>query len=339
MELRINGISFHSLAELQEQVSFELYAFLQEWFSPQPFVMGHTSGSTGQPQPVRLYKKDMEASARLTNQFFGITASSVLLLCLSPRYIAGKMMIVRALAAGAMLYEQPVSSLPLESWFEPADLAAMVPMQVASTLAQADGADKLSLISHLLVGGAPVDAGLEARLSALPCAVYATYGMTETVSHVALRRLGIGDAIYAALGNVTFSVDDRMCLIVNAPHLSGKRFVTNDMVRLVDDRHFLWLGRYDNVIICGGLKFSAEELECKIAPFLSHRYYVAAAPDDLLGQRIVLVIESEPYDETVLRQLRVQLAAVLQRFEMPREIRFMPRFQETYSGKVRRVLE
>lgn len=339
MELRINGASFHSLAELHERVSSELYAFLQEWFSPLPFVMGHTSGSTGQPQPIRLYKKDMEASAGLTNRFFGITASSVLLLCLSPRYIAGKMMIVRALSAGAMLYEQPASSLPLASRSEPVDLAAMVPMQVVSTLAQADGADKLSLISHLLVGGAPVDAGLETRLSALPCASYATYGMTETVSHVALRRLGDPDAVYAALGNVTFSVDDRMCLVINAPHLSGKQFVTNDMVRLVDNRHFLWLGRYDNVIISGGLKFSAEELERKIAPFLSHRYYVTAAPDELLGQRIVLMIESEPYDETALHQLRAQLAAVLQRFEMPREIRFMPRFQETYSGKVRRVLE
>ena len=338
MDVKINGSSFQTLSQLQGHVSSELYAFLQDWFSPEPFVWGHTSGSTGIPQAIRLYKRDMQASAELTNRFFDISASSKLLLCLSPRYIAGKMMVVRALSAGAMLYEQPVSSLPLEGWSVPVDLAAMVPMQVASTLSKADGADRLSLISRLLIGGAPVDAALETRLAALPCESYATYGMTETVSHVALRRLGCTDAVYAALGDVTFSVDDRTCLVVHTPHLSGKRFVTNDMVRLIDDRHFIWSGRYDNVIISGGLKFSAEELERKIAPLLFRRYYVTAAPDEFLGQHIVLVIEGEPYDEVALQQLRAQLSGVLQRFEMPREIRFLSRFLETYSGKIRRVL-
>lgn len=339
MEIRINGKSFHSLLQLREQVSPEVYAFLQEWFSPDPFVLGHTSGSTGQPQTIRLYKQDMEASARLTNRFFGMSAASNLLLCLSPRYIAGKMMIVRALSVGAMLYECPVSSLPLENWSGAADLAAMIPMQVASTLSQPGGGEKLSLISYLLVGGAPVDSGLESRLALLPCASYATYGMTETLSHVAVRRIGDADAVYAALGDVTFSTDERTCLVIDAPHLTGRRFVTNDMVRLIDNRHFVWLGRYDNVIISGGLKFSAEELERKIATFLSRRYYMAASPDSLLGQRIVLVIEGDPFDELALQQLRVQLSSVLQRFEMPREIRFIPHFLETYSGKVRRMPE
>ena len=336
MEIRINDCTVTAPAQLRGKLSDEVVDFLEEWFSPLDYVMGHTSGSTGTPQPLRLYKRDMMASAAITNRYMGITAQSSLLLCLPVRYIAGKMMVVRALHAGAMLYAVPPSSHPLAAWHRRVDMAAMVPMQVEATLRDSDGAARLSLVSQLLVGGAPLSSQLAARLMALPVQVYVTYGMTETVSHVALRR--IGDDFYTAVGDVSFSLDDRSCLIIDAPHLGGKKFVTNDVVQLLDTRRFVWLGRYDNVIISGGLKFHAENIEQKIAPFLHERYYIVPAPDPLLGQRIVLVIEGEPYDTERMQALRQSLSTVLSHYEMPRAIGFIPRFIETFSGKVKRML-
>lgn len=336
MEIKINDCKVTDPSQLRGCIPDDVVDFLEEWFSPLDYVMGHTSGSTGTPQPLRLYKCDMMASAAITNRYMGVTEHSSLLLSLSVRYIAGMMMVVRALQAGAMLYVVPPSSHPLAAWSRPVDVAAMVPMQVEATLRDSDGAARLSLVSQLLVGGAPLSPQLAGRLAALPVQVYVTYGMTETVSHVALRR--IGEDFYTAVGDVRFSLDNRGCLVIDAPHLGGRRFVTNDVVNLVDERRFIWLGRYDNVIMSGGLKFHAESIEQKMASLLHERYYIVPAPDDLLGQRIVLVIEGTPYDAERMQALRQRLSTVLSRYEMPRTICFMPRFVETYSGKVKRVL-
>lgn len=336
MEIRINDCTATEPVQLRGKLPDDVVDFLEEWFSPLDYVEGHTSGSTGTPQPLRLYKRDMIASAAITNRYMGITEQSSLLLCLSVHYIAGKMMVVRALQAGAMLYVVPPSSHPLADWNRRVDVASMVPMQVEATLRDCDGGTRLSLVSQLLVGGAPVSKQLSKQLAALPIQVYITYGMTETVSHVALRR--IGDDFYTAVGDVSFSLDGRDCLVIEAPHLSRKNFVTNDVVELLDDRRFIWKGRYDNVIISGGLKFHAENIEQKIAPLINKRYYIVSAPDLLLGERIVLVIEDEPYDAERMQLLRQSLSTLLSHYEMPRTIYFMPRFVETYSGKVKRVL-
>lgn len=321
---------------MRGSVPDDVISFLQEWCDDNDYVEGHTSGSTGTPKSVRLLKSDMRASARLTNEFLGIDSCSVLLLSLSTTYIAGKMMVVRALEAGASLIAVAPSSTPLRGLSERITLAAMVPMQVSETLRDEEGVRQLSCIECLLVGGAPVDGELEQHLAALPTITYVTYGMTETVSHVALRK--VGERYYTALGNVTFAIDDRSCLVIDAPQLSGRRFITNDIVELCSERQFVWQGRYDHVIMSGGLKFCAEVIEQKISSLLSSRYYITAAPDDRLGQRIVLVVEGEQYDEVAMEELRSSLSAVLSRYEMPREIRFIAHFEETYSGKVKRKL-
>lgn len=335
--MKINGNIYEDRQIANLAVSAELKCFLQEWFSSDEYVIGHTSGSTGTPKEVLLRKSDMIASAQLTNEYLGIDECSTLLLCLSPHYIAGKMMIVRALLANAMLYEVKPSSTPIAHFDKPVTLAAMVPMQVYETLQCVDGKAALSRISKLLVGGAPIAADMEKQLSQLPLQVYATYGMTETVSHIALRRVGTGDMVYEAIGDVTFELDNRDCLVINAPQLSCKRLVTNDVVALIDARHFIWQGRYDHVIISGGLKFCAEILEQKIATVLDRRYYVTSSPDMRLGEHIVLCIEGEPYDDKAMQQLHHSLSQVLSRYEQPREIRFVPRFEETYSGKIKRI--
>lgn len=335
MEIKINHIVYTSIDDMEGSVPDAVVSFLREWYNGDSYVMGHTSGSTGTPKPLQLLKSDMRASARLTNQFLGIGRDATLLLCLSPTYIAGKMMIVRAIEAQAHLMVVEPSSTPLDAVSCSITLAAMVPMQVAATLRQPDGIGRLSLVSQLLVGGAPVDDTLEQQLLSLPTYVYVTYGMTETVSHIALRR--IGHTHYTAIGDVTFSTDSRQCLVIVAPQLSGYRFVTNDIVQLADNKHFVWRGRYDNVIMSGGLKFCAEEIERKISTVIASRYYITSAPDEVLGERVVLVIEGAAYSDEAFYTLRENLAQHLTRYEMPREIRFMPCFPTTYSGKVKRV--
>lgn len=317
------------------EVRTDVVQFLQEWYNAEDYVEGHTSGSTGKPKEIRLSKSDMRASARLTNEYLGIDAQAVLLLCLSPAYIAGKMMIVRALEAGASLVVVPPSSHPLRGLDREISLAAMVPMQVAETLHDVESERQMLRIHHLLVGGAPVSRELESRLMTMPMHTYITYGMTETVSHVALRR--VGEGCYTALGDVTFTVDDRSCLVIDAPQLSIGRLVTNDVVSLNNSRQFVWQGRYDNVIMSGGLKFCAEQLEQKISSLISARYYITSAVDERLGQRIVLVIEGEACDDDAMKLLYQALSNCLSRYEMPREIRFVSQFEETSSGKVKRM--
>lgn len=342
--LRINGI-FYTVADMQQRIfpngetwEKELSVFLQEWFNEHDFVIGHTSGSTGKPKEIRLSKTDMLASARLTNDFFHLNRDSKLLLCLSPSYIAGKMMIVRALLAGASLIAQRPDNYPFRQLNTSIDLAAVVPMQMEETLKSET--TNLSLIKNLLIGGAPVSPALQERLQGLETICLATYGMTETVSHIALKQLnGAGKKdVYFALGQVHFETNTRDCLIIQAPHLQQQQFITNDIVHLTDSRHFEWKGRYDHVINSGGVKISPEILEQRLSAFISCRFFITSAPDQHLGEKVILVIESDPYSINQLESLKEKMGQVLSRFEIPKEIRFVKRFRQTCSGKVIRKI-
>ena len=203
MEVRLNGRVYTCLEQLREQADEELFLFLEEWFDDRSYVPGHTSGSTGAPKEIQLSKADMRASARMTNAFFAIGRESVLLLCLSVSYIAGKMMVVRALEAGAELLTVKVSAHPLritgqEEYVDRRiDLAAMVPMQVEESMKSESEKQRFGYIRHLIIGGAPVSVALEERLKKIPTQCYATYGMTETVSHIALKKLKSDPAYFA----------------------------------------------------------------------------------------------------------------------------------------------
>lgn len=336
MEIVLNDNRYSDIGKIPESLGGpDLVSFLTEWFEDREYVIGHTSGSTGAPKEIRLLKSDMEASARLTNEFFGINADSVLLLCLSPNYIAGKMMIVRAIVAGANLLVVRPSSSPLKEIERPIDFAAMVPMQVQETLADPMSRNKFFFVKQLIIGGAAVSPALESALSEMPMRCFATYGMTETVSHIALRELNTDYAGYTALGDVTFSQDDRMCLCIHAPHLSNACFVTNDIVRLSGKKRFEWLGRYDNVINSGGIKLFPEEIEARLSGSISdRRYYVTGVADERLGQKAVLVIEDEHWDELRIASLMQTMKLLLSPYQIPKEIRFVSHFQETYSGKI-----
>ena len=338
MEFKINGKRVTTLAELREVVTSEFANFVSDWFDDGLYMTAQTSGSTGVPKTIKLLKSDMRASAQMTNRFFNINSNSTFLLSLSPNYIAGKMMIVRWLEAGAEMIEQTPSSNPLSQPLQnQITLSAMVPSQVINILNDSSTLVQLSKIDNMIIGGAPLDSATEKRISETSLNAYATYGMTETLSHVALRKVGAEES-YFALPGVTFSQDERACLKIYVPHLSIKEVTTNDVVDLIDSTHFIWRGRFDNVINSGGVKIFPEDIEKLIAPFIKERFYVIGTPDTVWGEICTLVIEDEEWSQEKQQSLLIQLKEALPKHKSPKQIKFLSKFSETYSGKVKRVV-
>lgn len=304
--------------------------FIEEWHSDSPTVVAHTSGSTGAPKEIRLLKSDMEASARATNRFFGIGPDSVLGLPLSVGYIAGKMMVVRSIVAGCRLRQFAVSNaLCVDS---PVDLLSVVPSQVPSLLA--DRASAVN-IANLLVGGAPLSPELERQIAVSGIQAYIGYGMTETCSHVALRRIGSTEAAYHAMPGIRFSTDGRGCLGIYSDRFSWRTLTTNDVVDLTGPESFVWRGRADNVINSGGIKLHPEEIERRIGPFIARPFYVVGHPSAKWGECVALVFEGS---EAEIGRIADELAALeLPRGWRPAVIAAVPALSRTATGKLRRL--
>ena len=315
-----------------------LFVFLEKWLDESDTIQAQTSGSTGVPKKLELKKEQMIASARLTNQFFDLQKEDTVLLCLSTNYIAGKMMIVRALVGQLHLIAIEPASYPIIN--KSVKFAAMVPMQVETLLSSTEGLEVMSYIDKLIIGGSATSALLETKLQNISTNCYATYGMTETVSHIALRKINGADSSneYRALKGVRFKQDERDCLVIHAPHLQVEPFITNDIVILKNSMCFEWIGRFDNVINSGGVKLFPETIEKKISSFIAQRFYITSRKDEKLGEKVVLVIESEPFTELKKQELDIQLSSHLGRFEKPREIIFISCFEETSTGKVKRIV-
>lgn len=307
-------------------------AFLKEWRdASRSYVEAHTSGSTGVPKRIELLKSDMRASAEATCGFFGIDGRSKLLLPLSVGYIAGKMMVVRADISGAELVVECPTNDPLQSDYGIVDLMAVVPSQLPSLLAN----PRFEGVRYVIVGGAPIAPAMEARLHGLPVRIYATYGMTETCSHVALRDVSRGDRLYRALPGIAFGTDSRGCLVIEAPKFSFGRLVTNDVVELYGRDSFRWLGRADNVVNSGGVKLHPEEIERKISAAVDVPFYMIGRPSARWGEELVMYVEGTDVDTSAVS---CRIEPLLDRYERPKTILAVSRFERTASGKViRRV--
>ncbi len=319
---------------LRDNEEREYERFHAEWNDGKEWIEAHTSGSTGKPKRILLPKGDMVLSARATNSFFGINSASLLVVPLSANYIAGKMMMVRALEAGCRLWCEKASNRPLaasmEMWGDGAiDLVAIVPSQIEGLMAS----EHFGRVRNVIVGGAPMSDAQERMAAESGATFYATYGMTETCSHVALRRCG--EAWYKGLPGVRFATDDRGCLIIEREGVSDATpIVTNDIVELRSEGEFRWVGRADNVIISGGLKVSPEEVERKIGGVIKQPFYVGKERDEKWGERPVLYIEGdEPIDTEMLRE---KLKELLDRHEMPGRIERVKEIARTENGKIKR---
>lgn len=307
--------------------------FLKEWNDDSPTILVHTSGSTGQPKPMLVEKRRMEASARITCRFLGLHEGETALLCLPLDYIAGKMMVVRAQTCQLHLISITPDGHPMATDCGPVDFAAMVPLQVWNSLQDPLQASRIRAIRHLIIGGGAVDANLAAALADFPNAVWSTYGMTETLSHIALRRLNGPERSdwYSPLEGVSVSVNADGCLVINAPAVHDGLLVTNDLAE-IDGNRFRILGRKDNVICSGGIKIQIEEVEALLRPHLSMPFMITKIPDARLGQQMVLLTEDADRGktETVCRQ-------VLPRYWQPRQIIYTEKLPLTETGKPARA--
>jgi len=311
---------------IKEGEPFEQHVgnFLLDWFDEKSYIELSTSGTTGTPKVIKIEKQAMLDSALATGDFFGLQPGDTMLHCLPTNYVAGKMMFVRSFILGLdMKFVEP-SSDPLKNIDEEFDFCAMVPLQAKNSLEKL----KAGKIKKLIIGGVKVHKALEQELVKLPMEIYETYGMTETITHIAAKK--IGEKAFTVLPNVKVSVDERQCLVIKAKNISKDKIVTNDIVNLISETQFSWEGRIDNVINSGGIKLMPERIEDKLSTLIPRRYFVSGQPDEILGEKAVLYIEGE------LMVIDDAVFSVLDKFEKPKEVVFIPKFQETATGKILR---
>lgn len=320
----------------------DLGRFLVQWLSDPETITVQTSGSTGSPKPIQIAKRAMVASALATDVALQASHCPDALLCLSPNYIAGMMMVVRAMTYGQNLVTVKPDGHPFRNLAEGVEpgFAAMVPAQVFNSLQDDHFRERFMKIRKLIIGGGEIAHALEELLKDYPGEIYATYGMTETITHIALRRINgsASEEYFSTLTGVTVDLDERGCLIIKASHISKDPIVTNDLAELADEQHFRWLGRYDHVINRGGQKIIPEQMEKILAPFISQRFYLVGQPDDKFGRVPVLFIESDPWPDFQMSGLQTAIHELLPHYARPVRIYFRSRFEETTSGKVKRLL-
>lgn len=331
--------SFPALEILPETAQLAL-SFCQEWLQGKETFLQTTSGTTGIPQELLLSRQQLEASATATGIFFGAEADFSLLCCLNPAYIAGKMMLVRALVWDCELTLVEPSADPLAGLNEPFSLVAMVPLQVATCLSNPDRLKQLQALKALLVGGAPLPYSVQEDLNRQNVAAWQTFGMTETVSHFALAKIGTEELIYHSLPGVEIGIDEAGNLWVHSP-MSGKETIhTRDKIELRSKNSFVWLGRADFTVNSGGIKLFPEELEKKVA-HLMHAllpevaYFFFGEKDPILGEQLVMFLKtsSAPHE---LINLGEQLRSLLGKYEVPKAIYCLPSFVYTPTGKINR---
>lgn len=331
----INIESLFPENEFEEKV----ISFLQDWFSDSETVSVQTSGSTGIPKVFEIEKKRMLNSAKMTCDFLGLKEGDTALLCLPVQYISGKMMLVRAIERKLKVIISVPSSAPEIS--ENVEFCAMTPLQVQNSL------DKIHFIKNLIIGGAAVSEKLKNEIfttlqfSNSPTRIYETYGMSETLSHIALKQISpIQEEYFTVLNDVEISVDDRNCLRIFAPKLNPEILQTNDIVELMhfdsaqgDKKQFKFLGRFDNVINSGGVKIFAEELENLVKKHIDKDLVFLGKPDETLGEKLILVIEGKNEEHLKSKIYNLEFPS---KFHIPKEIFFLEKFPRAENGKVLR---
>lgn len=313
----------------------KLEEFINQWQSPSPTLLVHTSGSTGKPKPMLVEKRRMEASARITCSFLGLKRGDSALLCMPLDYIAGKMMVVRAIVWGLQLIDIPPCGHPLSQIDTPPVFAAMVPMQVYNSMQDDDERQKLWQIKHLIIGGGAINDDMAAELRQHPNAVWSTYGMTETLSHIALRRLSGPQASewYEPFDGVNVSINADGCLVIDAPTVCALPLTTNDIAEIAaDGRRFRIRGRKDNVICSGGIKLQIEEMEAKLRPYINVPFLISKRSDPKFGETVVMIAETND-----IESLKTICKERLNKYEQPHKYIAVDSIPTTETGKPARA--
>lgn len=334
-------VNFNNLdiSKLHAETEFEnkIIFFLTEWFSNSETVKVQTSGSTGVPKVFDIEKEKMINSAKMTCDFLNLKKNDSALLCLPVDYISGKMMIVRAFERNLNLILKDPSTKPLQDLDKEIDFCAMTPLQVENSL------DKIHLIKNLIIGGASVSQSLKLKIAEVltlkraevPTKIYETYGMSETLSHIALKEIfPQEDDYFKVFDGIEISLDERGCLKIFAPNLNSEILQTNDLVEIFNENQFKFLGRIDHVINSGGAKIFPEELEALVKKEIPNEVVFLGFKDEILGQKLIAVIE-----DTESESLLYQLFSInyQQKFHRPKEIIFIDKIPRTPNGKINRI--
>jgi o-succinylbenzoate---CoA ligase len=316
--------------------------FCSEWLNDRETFILQTSGSTGTPKKISVTRDQLKASAARSALYLGLKKEFTSLVCLDTQYIAGIMMLVRSLEVGMNLHVIEPSANPFDTLPEDVtiDFTALVPYQVQSLLTSKHK-EKFSSTKVVLIGGAALSNSLRENLKSMHGSFYATYGMTETLSHIALQKLNGSDTTnyFHLLPGISIEQDNRGCLVIKAPHLNVEPIVTNDLVEIIDSNHFLILGRIDHVINSGGVKVFSEKVESIVEVIfsefnLTNRFFIAGVPDLQLGEKVILCMEGNNLPGTMEEKLTQRLKDSLNRFEIPKEIRYIDNFIQTETGKI-----
>lgn len=329
---KLNGFHFNrenllrvAYSFIKEGEDFEkpIGEFLLDWFDDRTYIDLQTSGTTGASKTIRTSKQAMVESAIATGDFFDLRPGNKALQCLPVKYIAGKLMFIRAFILGLDMDFVAPSAHPLENKSDVKyDFIAMVPLQAKNSLKE------LKNVKKLIIGGSMISKALEKELLKLPTKVYETYGMTETITHIAARE--VGEKVFTVLPDITISYDYRNCLVIHAPRISDDLIVTNDIVELTNEKQFKFIGRFDNIINSGGIKLIPEQIEEKLSGKIAARFFVTGKADEKLGEKLVLVIEGEK------QKIEDAVFNALDKYEKPKEILFIPKFKQTENGKILR---
>lgn len=307
--------------------------FLLDWLDDNDFLYSKTSGTTGKPKEIKIQKQHMVNSAIATGNFFNLKSGDTALHCLPANYIAGKMMLVRAMVLGLEMDLTAPTTSPIFDYEKPYEFSAMIPLQLKNMKGY------ISNINKIIVGGASVSNQLKLHFRDCPTNIFETYGMTETVSHIAARRINnfqnsrfneTDRMFFNVLPEVTITQDLRGCLVVDAPYVSDKVVITNDLIKMHSNTTFEWLGRLDHVINSGGVKLHPEQIESKLSNVIKSRFFVASEKDADLGEKLIMVVEGEE------NSVDTKSFDVLDKFEKPKQIYYVPEIITTYTGKIQR---
>ena len=312
----------------------DLGHFLLEYLDENPFIIAHTSGSTGTPKPYQIEKLAMVAHTKLTAAFFNLQPKNKVLLCLSTQFIAGKMMVVRALSLGLDLWLAAPSNSPLIGFDVRFDFMAMVPSQLEKSIPQ------LSKAKQILIGGAPLNERIKLaalqKISESDTRLFLSYGMTETLSHIAIATLALNTpTIFEILPTIGIRQNDQGCLLIRAPYISQREIVTTDVVHMKDSSHFEWLGRADFIINSGGVKLHPERLEKQYAAHFNIPFFFSPIPHETLGEQIVLVVHSKDLAQA---KALLNTLAFTSKYHKPKGILTVSKFIYTSTHKIRRAL-
>ena len=351
IHIKNNTYSYNKLSEIEISTDSDFInstlTFCKKWIDKTNSFTIKTSGSTGKPKKITLDRSQLKLSAKLTLEYLQLSSSDHFLVCLNTKVVAGIMMLVRAMETNATITVINPQGNPLKLLASDTtcNFTALVPLQLENILSSKNEKD-LAILNNMkavLIGGGPVNIELQKQIENLECPVYHTYGMTETVSHIALKKLNKPDKsdYFQTLPGIEIKTDERGCLMIKAVVTQNKWISTNDRVELVDQKQFKWLGRIDFVINSGGIKIQAEVLEQKLDKLFKQNgiynlFFITGLPDKKLGETVSLVIEGEFPSDINLELFKKHLQQVCEKYEAPRKYFFVEKFDFTTSGKVDR---